>query len=205
MTNSNNTLTDTNSSIQLHGLVDRASHGDEEAVARLLADFSGVIARELRTHRRFCCLKSLVDAEDIQQSVWRCFFNALAQGDVTFRDSRDVAAYLTKVTENRIESQFRRQHAVKRDVRRTINCADFEVADQADALPAHTLSTVEFLQSVMLKMTPAERLVAKRRAEGATWDELALEMGTTAEALRKRHTRTAARILGELEAEDGQR
>ena len=57
----------------------------------------------------------------------------------------------------------------------------------------------------MLQMSSNERLLAKRRAEGATWEELAFETGATAEALRKRHTRTAARILAELEAEDGQR
>ncbi len=199
----NTVHTDSNSS-QFGSLVDRARYGDEDAVAKLLADFSGVIARELRTQRRFYSLKSLVDCEDIAQSVWRCFFSALAQGDATFRDSREVAAYLTKVTQNRIESQFRRQRADKRDVRRTINAADFEVADQVAAHPSHTLSTIEFLKSVMLQMTAAERLVAKRRAEGATWEELAVEMGTTAEAIRKRHTRTAARIIGELEAEDGQ-
>ena len=186
-------------------LIALAASGDQAAAARLVSDFSSVIARELRTQRRFYCLKSLVDAEDIQQSVWRCFFNALAQGEATFRDSREVAAYLTKVTQNRIESQFRRQYADKRDVRRTINAVDLEVADQAASQPSQALSTIEFLQSVMLQMSPAERLVAKRRAEGATWEQLAMETGIAAEALRKRHTRTAARILGKLEAEDGQR
>ena len=192
-------------STSLEDLISRAANGDEAAAAHLITNFSCFIARELRTQRRFYCLKSLVDAEDIQQSVWRCFFNALAQGEATFRDSREVAAYLTKVTQNRIESQFRRQYADKRDVRRTINAVDLEVADQAASQPSQALSTIEFLQSVMLQMSPAERLVAKRRAEGATWEQLAMETGIAAEALRKRHTRTAARILGKLEAEDGQR
>ncbi len=188
----------------VEGLIKRAASGDEGAAAALISDFSSVIARELRTQRRFYSLKLLVDAEDIVQSVWRCFFGALAQGDATFRDSREVAAYLTKITQNRIETQFRRQHADKRDVRRTINAVDLEFADQAATQPSHALSTLELLQSVLLQMTSAERRVAKRRAEGATWEELALEMGSTAEAIRKRHTRTAARIIGELEAEDGQ-
>ncbi len=186
-------------------LIERAAHGDEAAAAKLIADFSCFIARELRTQRRFYCLKSLVDSEDIVQSVWRCFFSALTQGEATFRDSREVAAYLTKVTQNRIETQFRRQHADKRDVRRTINAVDLEFADQAATQPSYTLATIEFLQSVMLQMTPAEQFLAKRRAEGATWEDLAVELGATAESLRKRHTRTAARISGKIEAEDGQR
>ncbi len=61
---------------------------------------------------------------------------------------------------------------------------------------------MEFLQQVMRQMTPEERMVATRRASGSTWEELAAEMGTTPEALRKRHTRTAARLLSELEAKD---
>lgn len=188
----------------LTDLIARAANGDEAAAEKLIVDFSSVIARELRTQRRFYDLKSLVDSEDIAQSVWRCFFYALAQSTATFRDSREVAAYLSKVTQNRIETEFRRQRADKRDVRRTINSVNFEVADQTAAHPSHKLSMIEFLQSVMLHMTPSERLLAKRRAEGATWEEIALEMQTTPDALRKRHTRAAARIIGELEAEDGQ-
>ncbi len=189
-------------SIPFDELVERATQGDQEAAESLLDGYSEFIAREVRTQRRFESLKSLVDVEDIAQSVWRCFFGSLKQGALVFRDCRDLAAYLATVTRNRIDSQLRKHLADKRDVRRTVNSHDFETAADSHSNPSYSISTMEFLQQVMRQMTPEERMVATRRASGSTWEELAAEMGTTPEALRKRHTRTAARLLSELEAKD---
>ena len=77
-------------------IVARAVGGDVEAGQILLKEFSSVIARELRTQRRFQSLHTRLDSSDIAQSVWRSFFSAVVGGNAIFRESAEVAAYLAK-------------------------------------------------------------------------------------------------------------
>lgn len=185
-------------------IVSRAAAGDAEAVQLLLSRYSNVIERELRTQRRFQGLQSRLDPDDIAQSVWRCFFSALVGGELVFREPDEVAAFLCRLTRNRIESQFRKHQAIKRDIRRTINSHefDFESRFHPQTNPSQVASTLEFLNSVLKRMTPEEREIARRREEGATWETLAQELGIPAETIRKRHSRAAQRILNELDPEN---
>ena len=183
-------------------IVARAVGGDVEAGQILLKEFSSVIARELRTQRRFQSLHTRLDSSDIAQSVWRSFFSAVVGGNAIFRESAEVAAYLAKLTRNKIESQLRRHRASKRDIRKTMNANDLEFTEEGIKSPFQIATTFEFLQAVIRQLTPDERRIAQRRAEGATWEELAAELGSTADAIRKRHVRTAERITKELGSDD---
>ena len=160
-----------------------------------------MIERELWTQRRFHGLQARLDPDDIAQSVWRCFFTSLVGGEVVFREANEVAAFLIRLTRNRIETQFRKHHAIKRDIRKTVNSHTFDDQPNPSTKPDYFVSTIEFLQAVLERMTPEERHIAQRREEGATWEQLAIELCLTPEALRKRHTRMAQRILGELDPE----
>ncbi len=202
-TQSKSETTNERDSISFEGLVEQAMQGNRAAVDTLLAQYSHLIAREVRTQRRFESLRARVDVEDITQSVWRCFFDALRQGEVAFRDSSDLAAYLASVTRKRIASQLRKHLAHKRDVRRTIHSTDFEIASHKRESPSHSISIMEILKQVMYLMTPEERCIAIRRSEGSTWEEIAFEMGVNPDAIRKRHTRMAARLLSAIEESDG--
>jgi RNA polymerase sigma factor (sigma-70 family) len=190
------------SASEISEIISRSAAGDADAVQLLLTRYSSVIERELRTQRRFLGLQTRLDPEDIAQSVWRCFFIAIVGGDLAFREPNQVAAFLTRLTRNRIETQFRKHHAIKRDVRRTINSHELDFEVKSNTNPSHVASTLEFLQNVLTQMTPDERHIAKRREEGVTWEDLAQELGTTTEAIRKRHSRTARRILEELDPDN---
>ena len=190
---SNNLDSSESSPSEISAIVAKAAAGDADAVQMLLTRYSSVIERELRTQRRFQGLQTRLDPEDIAQSVWRCFFVAIVGGDITFREPNQVAAFLTRLTRNRIETQFRKHQAIKRDVRRTINSHELDFEVKSNSNPSHVASTLEFLQNVLTQMTPDERHIAKRREEGVTWEDLAQELGTTIEAIRKRHSRTALR------------
>ena len=173
-------------------VIARAVNGDIEAGQLILAEFSSVIARELRTQRRFQSLQTRLDSADIVQSVWRSFFSAVVSGSAIFRESQEVAAYLAKLTRNKIESQLRRHRALKRDIRKTMSASSLQLEATNVVTPDQTASTLELLQKVIGSLTPDERRIAHRRADGATWEELATELHMSAEALRKRHVRAAA-------------
>ena len=191
-----------NGSELFSAIVARAVCGDVAAGQILLKEFSGVIARELRTQRRFQSLHTRLDSSDIAQSVWRSFFSAVVGGNAVFQESAEVAAYLAKLTRNKIESQLRRHRAIKRDIRRTMNANELEFEEVGIKSPDQDATTLEFLQAVINRLTPDERRIAQRRAEGATWEELAAELGSTADAIRKRHVRAAERITKELGGDD---
>ena len=140
---------------------------------QLINEFSGVIAREIRTQRRFQNLQSRLDSDVISQSVWRCFFGAVLSSQVAFDKPRDLAAYLTKLTHNKIESQFRKHLAIKRDIRRTLGSHQADLEVQAEQSQSQSLGTIEFLQLVLGRMSAEERLIAERRADGAKWEQIA--------------------------------
>ena len=196
-------LQSNSSSTGIQAIVSRAINGDAEAVHQLIRDFASVIARELRTQRRFQSLQSRVDSDDISQSVWRCFFSAVVGGEVVFQQPNDVAAYLGRVARNKIESQFRTHLAKKRDIRKTVSSSqEFDFHVSTDESPSEIISTFDFVQSVLSKMSEEEKRIVQRRAQGATWDELAKELATRGDTMRKRHAKVAARILKELDVDD---
>ena len=131
-----------------------------------------------------------------------CFFGVVLSSQVAFDKPRELAAYLTKLTHNKIESQFRKHLAIKRDIRKTLGSHQADLEFQAAQSQSQSLGTIEFLQLVLGRMSAEERHIAERRADGDTWEQIALERNSTPDAIRKRHVRTAARILEEFQAND---
>ena len=180
-------------------LLTRAVAGDRLAVEQLVDDFAVVIAREMRMLRRFQSLQSRLDSEDIAQSVWRCFFTALVKGELVFREAGEVAAFLATLARNRIQTQVRKHTASKRDVRRTQHAAENVLVATDEDSPLQSMVVTEMLQAILQNMTPEERNIARLRADGVSWAEIANHLNTTAEAVRKRHARTTERIVREHE------
>ena len=181
-------------SIPIQAIIARAVGGDAPSVQYLVDNFADIIAREIRTQRRFHSLQARVDSDDIVQSVWRCFFGAVVGGEIEFQHKNDLVAYLKRLSQNKIQSEFRKHLAIKRDIRKTEGDIDVNLQDNSNESPSQNLSTFELLLHVLAQMTDEERLIAERRAQGVSWEELAVELSSTADAVRKRHARMRERI-----------
>ncbi len=67
-----------------------------------------------------------------------------------------------------------------------------------DPTASRVVSAREMLQTVWGRLSKDERWLAEQRALDRPWAELAAEVGTTPEALRKKHTRALDRVANEL-------
>ena len=96
-------------------------------------------------------------------------------------------------------NEVHRQHAQRRDLRRTIGL-EGEGATLIDTAPGpdDQICARDILDQVLGKLSSEERHLAEQRSRGATWGELASELGATDVALRKKLSRALNRVLIEL-------
>ena len=82
-----------------------------------------------------------------------------------------------------------------------------EALEQAAADP-HSPSRVvagrELLRAFRERLLPEERRLAELRAQGVGWDEIAAEVGGTAQARRKQLARALDRVTAELGLEEAE-
>jgi DNA-directed RNA polymerase specialized sigma24 family protein len=93
------------------------------------------------------------------------------------------------MTRNKLASAARKQYQHRRDTRRT-EPADDALDDIAvEDSPSEKVANEELLQALREQLTLEERQLAQLRAEGLSWDEIALRLGGKAQARRMQLTR----------------
>src|SRR5262249_2404739 len=106
---------------------------------------------------------------------------------------------LVSIARNKVASQARRQRAAARDLRRDLPLAagDWDLAG-AGPSPSRVTPGRELLGEFCRRLSAEERRLAGVRAEGRGWDEIAGELGGTAQARRKQLARALDRVAREL-------
>ena len=69
--------------------------------------------------------------------------------------------------------------------------------------PSRQVAARELIQEARRRMTPEERRLLERRAQGLGWAEIAAELGGSPNALRVRLGRAVARITRQLGLDEG--
>jgi DNA-directed RNA polymerase specialized sigma24 family protein len=112
-----------------------------------------------------------------------------------------LLSWLLEVARNRYREQLRRERATKRGGGRLreVEPAGLDRLAADNPNIATRAADRELLAWLMAQMTPDQRLVAERRAAGEEWADIARDIGTTAEALRKRFRRGLDAIVKGLE------
>lgn len=184
-----------------HDLMRRVRAGEPEAATELVRQYEPEIRRAVRLRLTDPRLHRLVDSMDICQSVLANFFVRVHAGQFELDRPEQLLRLLVTMARNRLLDQARKQHARRRDARRIDAGADERLANLADAgagTPSRILAGKELLQAVRSQLTDEERELAERRALGKDWAEIAKELGSTPEALRKRLSRALDRVTRQL-------
>ena len=136
---------------------------------------------------------------DICQSVLASFFVRTALGQYELDTPDKLLHLLTSITRNKLTSQYSRLYAQKRDVRREASIGDnaSQVAAQTSD-PSEQASAKEILEKVRSRLSVDERHLADQRALGLGWKEIAIEIGGTEEAARKKLTRAVNQAMAEI-------
>lgn len=188
--------------LPIDDLLRRVRAGDADAVRELVQRYESEIRRiaRLRLHPR---LRRVLDSTDICQSVLHSFFVRAALGEYELNTAEDLLRLLGGMVRHKVATQARREHAQRRDQRRTeADDAAVREALTPEASPSRIVAGRELLQRFRERLSEQERRLADLRAQGEEWSAIAAQLGESAEALRKRLGRGIRRVARALGLED---
>lgn len=183
---------------QFQDLIDRVRHRDPQAAHELVERYEKVIRRVVRIHLRDPRMRRVLDSTDVCQSVLASFFVRTALGQYELDTPEQLINLLCSITKNKLTNQVHRMRAQRRDIRRNTAIDDSPGLMTRASDPSEQASAREILEKVYEGLDSQERYLAEQRSLGRTWPELALEIGGTDVALRKKLTRALDRVMGEL-------
>jgi RNA polymerase sigma-70 factor (ECF subfamily) len=147
---------------------------------------------------------------DICQSVLASFFVRAAMGQYELDTPAQLLKLLATMTRNKLSNQVKGQRAARRDFRRIEDhrggngggkfSVDLGVEALAgpDRTPSSDVATRELLQEARRRLSADELALLERREQGREWTEIAAELGSSPEAMRKRLARGIDRVAHEL-------
>jgi RNA polymerase sigma-70 factor (ECF subfamily) len=175
-------------------LMRRFQQGSEHAATELFARYADRV-RALARSRCSPDLAARVDADDIVQSVFRCFFQAARRGYYDVPASEELWRILLVIALNKIRDARAFHTAAKRDVRLTarMDCRDVAL----DKLQGKTANQA-FLQVAVkeaLGTLPAEqRRMVELRIQGYEVGEIAQKIGRSKRSVERGLQETRKRL-----------
>ena len=187
------------------GLITRVRSGDEQAAAELVRRYEPAIRRAARVRLVDTRLNRLLDSMDICQSVMASFFVRTALGQFELETPDQLLKLLATMTRNKLAGQVKGHGAARRDFRR-IAAAQDDRDDDAGAArlagheptPSRDLAARELLEEALRRLSPDEKRILDYREQGGQWVQIATELGSSPEAIRKRLVRAVDRVAHEL-------
>lgn len=171
-------------------LLVRLQQGSEDAATQLYRRY----AQRLRALAQAQCSAELaqqVEADDIVQSVFGSFFRGASQGYYNLPDGEELWRLFLVIALNKIRSRVRFHRAGKRDARRTLDGASYDVS--LETLAAEDEAAGAFLhlcmEDALQQLPPAHQQAIRLRVEGHEVSDIAAQMG--------RSLRSTERLLQE--------
>ncbi len=185
--------------MEFSDLIRRVRRGDPSAAEELVREYEPEIRREVRLRLTDPSLRQTVDSMDICQSVWCNFFVRISLGQFDLVRPEQFVRLLITIARNKVIDRHRREQARGgRKVQLPSNAqSGSEPADDASG-PSTIVAGRELVDQVRARMSDDEGEIANRRQDGQSWEEVAVAMGCTADAARKRLSRAVGRIFDEL-------
>ncbi len=178
----------------------RIRAGDQRAAAELVVRYEPLIRREIRLHLDNRTLARVFDSMDICQSVLASFFVRTAAGEYDIDTAAQLVGLLVKMARNKLNMAARREYRLRRDVRRRSSSPEAMLDRVPDTAPtaAQQIENRDLLSRVYERFTPDELRISRLRSSGAAWEEVAIELGGSAESRRMQFTRALERVAAEL-------
>lgn len=166
--------------------------------------YEPLIRREVRLGISDRRLKRAFDSLDVCQSVLASFFVRAATGQYDLESQEQLVQLLMSMARNKLASLARREHRLRRDVRRVAESKPEileQVVDKVDS-PSQIVLRRELVERMRAELSDDERQIADLRMEGLGWDEVAARLGGTAQARRMQLARAIERAAEHLGLEE---
>jgi DNA-directed RNA polymerase specialized sigma24 family protein len=184
-------------------LIRRVRAWDQEAAAELVRRYEPAIRRAVRVRLADARLGNLLDSMDICQSVMRSFFVRAAASQYDLETPEQVLKLLTAMARNKLASQARKQHTLRRDNRRAR-----AIGDEGSGLiasgdsPSAATVVRDLQQEVRRRLALDEWQLLELKNQGHDWAAIAEQVGGLPETLRKKLARAIDRVVAELGLDD---
>ncbi len=186
--------------------ITRIRAGDEQAAIELVRQYEPLIRREVRLRLEDRGLNRLFDSMDVCQSVMASFFVRAAAGEYDLQQPSQLVKLLVAMSRNKLASAARKARRQKRDHRKAAGGDEaLALAAAPDPSPSVQVGGKELLERVRALLTEEENRLVELRHGGASWDEIAAQLGGAAQARRMQLARAldrAARAVGLEESAD---
>ena len=188
-------------------LIARVRAGDEQAAAELVRRYEPAIRRAARVRLVDTRLNRLLDSMDICQSVMASFFVRAALGQFELETPDQLLRLLATMTRNKLAGQVKGHGAARRDFRRVTAARGDRDGEEdvgperiagPDPTPSRDLAARELLEEALRRLSPEEKRILDCREQGGQWAQIAAELGSSPEAIRKRLARAVDRVAHEL-------
>ncbi|MBS0210283.1 MAG: RNA polymerase subunit sigma-24 [Planctomycetes bacterium] len=180
-------------------LLAKVRAGDQAAAGELVRRYEPAIRRFIRARLTDQQLRRTLDTMDICQSVMGGFFARLAVGQFDLESPDQLIKLLATIASNKLNEKVRREQAIKRGgPNGHLASIDEQTLPGNLATPSRIVAGRELLDRFRAMLTDEERYLFDTRSAGRSWGELAVELGTTADALRMRWSRVVDRAAVEL-------
>jgi RNA polymerase sigma factor (sigma-70 family) len=188
-------------------LIVRVRAGDEQAATELVRHYEPAIRRAARVRLVDTRLNRLLDSMDICQSVMASFFVRAALGQFDLDTPDQLLRLLATMTRNKLIGQVKGQAAARRDFRRLEGARAAHDGETENGVaqipgryptPSRDVAAREILEEALRRLSPDEKKILDFREQGGQWAQIATELGSSPEAIRKRFVRAVDRVALEL-------
>lgn len=181
-------------------LMSRVRAGDQDAATELVRQYEPEVRRFIRFRLSSPSIRRFVDSLDISQSVMAKFFVQMSEGNLELNNPAQLRSLLLAIARNNLYDQVRRQHAGRRDGRRLEADGErkLDIVPDAHPTPSNALQVKELVGLLQEGLSDEERLLVDQRLGGKPWLELADDLGSSPDALRKRMARALDRVSKKL-------
>jgi RNA polymerase sigma-70 factor (ECF subfamily) len=163
--------------------------GSEQAIQELVDTYGGHIRRVVR-RRLNKSLRPKFDSLDFVQSMWASFFEHRSE-IAEFDSPEALTRYLSRIVSNKVIEQCRRylqteKHNVNRE--RSLHGTEAGEALQPPSprsTPSEVVQAKEQWQRLLENQPPHYQRMLQLRAEGATFREIAAELGVDEKTVRR--------------------
>ena len=173
--------------LTFRSLLRQMQDGSHEAAWTIVQTYSpqvqAVIRRQMSKR-----LRSLYDSEDFVQSVWASFLRA--QPSSTIDGPKQLIALLSKMAKNRIIDEARKRkktikHGRHVEVQIRKDCGEAFLLPDPSPTPSAHLIAQEAWDQLFADVPDYYRVIVERRVEGATFTEIATQLGKNERTIRR--------------------
>jgi RNA polymerase sigma factor (sigma-70 family) len=188
-------------------LIARVRAGEEHAAAELVRHYEPAIRRAARVRLVDTRLNRLLDSMDICQSVMASFFVRASLGQFELERPDQLLRLLATMTRNKLVGHVKGQAAARRDFRRVAEVKATHDSEPDEGIshipgqyptPSRDVAARELLDEALRRLSPDEKRILECREQGEQWAQIATELGSSPEALRKRLDRAVDRVAREI-------